>query len=290
VNLRLSWRKNQPDLDALFRQGFPSFVFGRNPEGLPDGIPVFCYHAADPETVEADLYFLKENGYQSWSIAELMRHLREGIHPKNRTVVLTVDDGACDLYSVMYPALKRYGFHAVAFVAPAFHRDAHDGPDHARPCTWDELREMERSGHVDVQAHTWSHRYIPNWPEPLDLVGIDSRYLHAIQRSDAGTVRDDLARAKQELESQLNKRVAHLAFPMYRGTDSAVRTGRELGYASFWWGTLPRRRANKPGDSPERIVRISAEFIRRLPGEGRVALHRIGAGRIACAWRRKPKV
>lgn len=281
MNLRLSWRKNRPDLEALLRGGFPSFVWQRQPEGVPEGVPVFCYHAADPDTVEADFAFLAENGYQTWSGDQLLHHMRAGSDPENQAVVLTVDDGAYDLRSVLYPALKRFGFCAVAFVAPAFHRDHYDLCDEVRPCTWDELREVDESGHIDVQAHTWSHRYLPNWPEPVDLVGIDTAYSRGIQGAPAGSVEEDLDRAKQELEERLRKRVAHLAFPMYTGTDEAIRAGQALDYASFWWGTLPHRPANRPGDPVTHVARISAEFIRRLPGAGRMALGDVMRRRIS---------
>ncbi len=275
MNLRLSWRKNWPDMEALFRRGFPSFVTGRHPEGLPDGVPVFCYHAADPAAIESDFLFLKENGYETVTADKV------GAVASDKTVALTVDDGAHDLYTVLYPALKKFGFYATAFVATAFHRDRYELPDVARPCTWGELREMDTSRHVNVQAHTHAHRYIPHWPEPLDLVGIDPEYSRGIQQEIApGTVKEDLARAKEELESRLKKRVTHLAFPMYTGTEDAMRDARDLGYETFWWGTLPGRRANKPDDPKTHRVRLSAEFIRRLPGKGRIGLGRILAGRV----------
>ncbi len=182
MNLRLSWRKNWPDVEALLRGGFPSFVLQRNPVGLPDGVPVFCYHAADPAGIEADFSFLKENGYVTVTADEV------GAVASDKTVALTVDDGAQDLYSVLFPALKKYGFQATAFVSSAF--------------------------------------------------------------------------------------------PMYRGTDDVFRCAQALGYATFWWGTLPGRRANQPDDPPTHRVRVSAEFVRRLSGTRRVPLVEILRGRL----------
>lgn len=264
MKLHFSWRKNWPDFEAVLRGGFPSFVLQRNPSGLPDGVPVFCYHAADPQRIEADFAFLNENGYETVTVDEV------GAVPSAKTVALTVDDGAQDLYSVLYPALKKYGFHATAFVATAFHRDRYALSDAVRPCTWAELGEMDASGHVNVQAHTHTHRYIPNWPEPLDLVGIDRSFSRAIQDEPPMSVEEDLACAKAELETRLNKSVTHLAFPMYKGSPDAVRAAQDIGYRTFWWGTLPGRRANRPNDPPTHRVRLDAAWLRRLPGEGRV--------------------
>lgn len=281
MNLRLSWRKNWPDVEALLRGGFPSFVTARDPEPRhEEGVPVFCYHAAKPDVIEADFRFLVENGYRVWSADDLMRSMRgEVVAGVERAVVLTVDDGAFDLYGVLYPMLRKFDLRMTAFVAPAFHADHYDLADDRRPCTWGELREMQASGLVDVQAHTFSHRYIPNWPEPLDLVGIDQAYSRGIQAGKELSLEDDLEKAKEVLEQRTGTVIRHMAFPMYRGTDDAIRTGQRLGYEGFWWGTRPGRRGNRPGDPVEQVVRMSAEFVRRLPGEGRVRLREVWAGK-----------
>lgn len=280
MSLKMAWRKNWPDLHALLRGGFSAFIWQRNPEVISEGIPVFYYHKADPDTVAADFQFLQMNGYQTLTAEALCD---SGTVPP-RSIFLTVDDGAHDLYRVLYPALKQHGFHAMAFVATAFHKDHYDLPDTARPCTWQELREMEQAGVVDVQAHTHTHRYLPRWPEPLDLVGIDTAYTRRIQQREAPPPRDDFAAAKSLIEDRLGKRVSHLAFPMYRGTAEAVEIAQALGFEALWWGTLPRRPLYRPGDSLLRIPRLSAEFIRRLPGSGRLDL----ASVIRRRWCREP--
>ncbi len=270
MNIRMSWRKNWPDLEAMLFGGFPSFVTSRNPSALPDGIPVFCYHAADAGTVDADFAFLKDNGYRTCTADELSTYMNGGQMLHDRTVALTVDDGAYNLYDVLFPCLRRYGFNATAFVPTAFIRDSYDLPNRSRPCTWEELREMDSSGHVDVQAHTHAHRYVPNWPEPVDLVGIDPAFSREVQQGAALPIEEDFSLAKNRILDKLGKSAPHMAFPMYSGTDKAVNCGIVAGYETFWWGTLPGRRANKPGDPVTHIVRISSEFLRRLPGRGRV--------------------
>ncbi len=282
---RTTWEKNAPDLHAALRGGFPRFVLG-SPEANTDGIPVFCYHTVTKDQIEADLAFLNANGYRTLTADALMEALRGEAPADDHAVVLTVDDAAFNLYDVMFPALRKHGAHAVAFAAPAFHEDHVDARwGDWRPCTWAELAEMQASGHVNVQSHTWAHRFLPRWPEPSDLTGIDPGYSFPIQTDSVLPLRDDLERARQTLEDRLGHRVVHLAFPRYTGTDEAIRIGRELGYEGFWWGTLPGRRANRQGDPPDRIVRISGEFVRRLPGTGRGSLREI----LRARWRRRTR-
>jgi hypothetical protein len=106
----------------------------------------------------------------------------------------------------------------------------------------------------------------------LDLVGIDHAYTHAIQSAHGMSLRDDLAKAREILQTRLGSAARHMAFPMYRGTDESMQIGRQLGYESFWSGTLPGRPVNRSGDIDQPVVRLSAEFIRRLPGQGRIGL------------------
>ncbi len=279
--LKNSWEKNWPDVRCAFSGGFPEFVFARNPAPLDEGVPVFCYHQVTAELFERDLQFLRDNGYRTANADDLLAHIRkESLLPAN-TVILTVDDGALTLYRVIYPLLRRYDQRAVAFIATCFHDDSADRmPAGARPCTWPELREMHESGHVDIQSHTHEHRHIPRWPAPLELVGIDDAYAQS-RRGIPSTIEEDLQRAKQLIEHRLGKSVRHLAWPRYDTTPEADRFARACGYEGLWRGALPRRRANRPGDPADRMVRISGEFLRRLPGKGRVSLGDILRGRIA---------
>ena len=117
-------------------------------------------------------------------------------------------------------------------------------------------------------------RDIPDWPKPLPLAGVDEAATDE-RRPIVSTLAGDLRTAKDQLDQRLGKDTRHLAFPQYVGTDSAIQTARNIGYRGFFWGVLPRRPLNRPGDPPDHIVRISGEFLRRLPGEGRLKLSQI---------------
>jgi peptidoglycan/xylan/chitin deacetylase (PgdA/CDA1 family) len=272
--LRRRWEKNWPEARAAMQGGLPRFVTARDPLPLRDGVPVFVFHAVPHQTLAADLEFLARNGYTTIDAGTLLAHL-DGSRPAPRgSVVLTFDDGARNLYETVFPLLRRFDARAVAFVAPRFH----DAKTHAlgpashrrRPCTFDELREMDGSGHVDVQSHSFEHRYLPRWPEPIGLSGIDEIYLEA--RGEPLPVHEDLRIAREILEQELGKPIRHLAYPRFLGTPSALDTARAVGYLAVWGGPTAGRPLNTPADDPSTIVRLSGEFLRRLPGSGRVPL------------------
>lgn len=285
-----AWRKN-PELAGLVSGALPEFVLASDPaEPLP-GVPVFSYHLVESATFAADLEFLRRNGYRTLSARELLAHLTGEIAVPPRSVVLTFDDGPRNLHDVAFPMLERYAAHAIAFIAPAMHRDE-DEDTEARPMTWPEIRRMHDSGLVEFQSHTLESRYVPRWPAAAALTGVASR-LETPRRGAPRSFADDLAASRAEIESRLpGSRVDQLAFPMYHGTEGAVATAIALGFHACHWGLLPHRPLNARGDSAFRIGRLTDEFVRRLPGEGRCTFAELVAGRLRRAraareWHRR---
>lgn len=293
--LRSTWEKNWPEIRCAATGSVPDFILSRAPKPRTDSVPVFCYHDVTGHELRLDLEYLRQNGYNTLIADELVAFLRKERSLSRPSVVLTFDDCSRSLFQVALPLLERYGYRAVAFAAPRFHDLAEDVPSTAtRPCTWQELRAMRCSGFVDVQSHSLEHRYFPRWPEPVPLCGADASMNQTVACGPIREMADDLRLAKEILETRLDCEVRHLAFPMYDGTEEALRIGRKIGYQSFWWGVLPGRPTNSPGeavgfpgtDPTDHIVRISAEFLRRLPGDGRIALRGILGARYGRTFQR----
>lgn len=91
-------------------------------------------------------------------------------------VCLTFDDAYFDFYSLAYPCLKKLGLKAVLgvpvkYILPDTNLSAQtrlhalsdfsikndDYEKYAPFCTWQELREMQTSGHVLIASHSYSH-------------------------------------------------------------------------------------------------------------------------------------
>ncbi len=274
VALRKIWEKNWPEVQAGFKGGLPKFIFSRNSNEYGPGIPVFCYHIVNEKDFEADLKFLSQNGYETIDADSLIDHLKKRKFANRRSVVLTFDDGGRNLHDVAFPLLKDYGMRAVAFIATRFHQEGTD-QSHPRtvhtqalPLSWSQIREMHSSGIIDFQSHTHEHRYIPRWPEPAGLEGSDDDLVGSL-RKDVISIEEDFILSREIFKQKLNKTVRHLAFPCFNGTEKALQIGQSLGYEGFWWGVLPYRPLNEPGQSPLYIVRIGARYLRRLPGDGR---------------------
>ncbi len=288
--LQRSWQKNRYEILGLVNGGLPRFVLSPQPAELGSGVPIFCYHTTTQAEFLLDLQFLQKNAYTTLSGDELLRHLTGERPAPERSVVLAFDDGARNFYQVVFPLLQRFQMRAMAFIASGMHFEAPPPGFETtadRPMTWSELRELHASGLVDVESHTYESRYLPQWPLPVALSGVNGR-LEAVLRKAALPIEEDLRRAKLAIEAELpGKVVRHLAFPAYDGTDEAVEAAIRCGYSACHWGIRPGQPVNPPGTSPMRIARVSHEYLRRLPGVGRATFVSLIAGRakiVRTAW------
>jgi len=163
----------------------------------------------------------------------LLAHVKgESKAPKN-SIVITFDDGAQNLYEIVFPLLKQYNSKAIVFIAPRFHEPVKPELLHIlKPLQWSHLQEMHSSGIFDFQSHTLEHRYIPRWPEFVELTGADSRVVQALLQAPLD-MESDFRHAKEIIEEKLGKTVRHLAFPKFFGNAAALSIGEKLGYEGF---------------------------------------------------------
>lgn len=140
---------------------YPAFLFGGS---LRRWLPVFHFHEVTPTELEPYLAYLSENGYRTVTSDALARYVREGVHPGQKSVALCFDDAWASLCTVAAPLLRRYGFQAITYVSPARVPDA-GAPPLANGvnepfATWDDLRALQASGTMDIQAHTLRHAMV----------------------------------------------------------------------------------------------------------------------------------
>lgn len=133
-------------------------------------VPVIMYHSIlkdsslqgryviSPTQLEEDLIYLSENGYTAVTVADLISYVEEGTPLPEKPVMLTFDDGYYNNYLYAYPLMQKYGFKMVLSVIGKYSElySENDGNNaYYSHCTWDQLREMELSGFVEVQNHSY---------------------------------------------------------------------------------------------------------------------------------------
>lgn len=132
-------------------------------------LPILMYHEVKPfgtrkdvitpRELESDLSYLKSAGYTALTMTDLIDCEKEGRALPPKPIVLSFDDGYLNNYVYVYPLLKKYDMKIVLSIigknTDDFTRIPDDNLDYAH-VTWSQVVEMQRSGLVEIQNHTYA--------------------------------------------------------------------------------------------------------------------------------------
>lgn len=138
--------------------------------GQGDRLPIVMYHklttssrragryTLTSEQFESDLRFLKERGYQTVTVSDLVDYADNGTALPEKPIMITFDDGFEALYAYGVPLLEKYGFTAVAFIIGSVTDFYSQHSDHnlTYSCLdWDAVRGLADGDTVEIQSHSY---------------------------------------------------------------------------------------------------------------------------------------
>ena len=109
--------------------------------------------------LEADLQFLRDCGYTSVTVADLLAFVRGERELPEKIVMLTFDDGYQSMETYVLPLLEQTGMKAVLSVVGQFaqtYTDSGDTNVNYASLSWAALRRLAQSGCFELQNHTYA--------------------------------------------------------------------------------------------------------------------------------------
>jgi peptidoglycan/xylan/chitin deacetylase (PgdA/CDA1 family) len=200
------------------------------------GVPILTYHNFDPSVpgsmtmdtakFEEQLKWIKDNGYTVIPLKQLVSYLEgKTASIPEKSVVITADDGRKTVYTHMLPLIRKYNMPVTLFIYPSAISNA------SYALTWDELKELQKTGLFDVQGHTYWH---PNFKqEKKRLSPTDYEKFVQVQ----------LVKSKKVLEDKLGINVTLLAWPFGIYDDYLEQQAAQAGYEMAF--SIDGRSANK---------------------------------------------
>lgn len=162
------------------------------PKSINAAIPIFMYHfvredtgdyeypenMVRPSTLRNQLQYLKDNGYETIYISDL-----DNLQSLSKPVALTFDDGWEDFYTNAFPIFKEYNMKSTFYVITSLIGT----PGY---CTLDELKELKKSGIVDIQCHTVTHPRLATLSDAkiIEEIEASKRYLKENLDIDSNTI------------------------------------------------------------------------------------------------------
>lgn len=211
-------------------------------------------YAISTRNLASQFDWLHAHGYHVISLQQLIDARQgRGTLPKN-SVLITFDDGLRSAYTKVFPLLRAYQYHAVVAVVGAWADLSANGSVNYgyRPftrddfATWDELREMQDSGLVEIASHTYDlHDGITANPQgnsiPAVLVHAWDAKSHRYETDDeyAARIRADLSRSSQEIQEKLGQAPRAIMWPYGAYTQVSQQIAASLGMISSFTLGLP---------------------------------------------------
>lgn len=204
------------------------------PLATPDGVertlkvPILMFHyisvppedsdiyrhdlSVGPNVFRAHLITLREQGYTSITLSDLLYAIELGKPLPEKPVVLTFDDGYRDNYTNAFPIMKEEGFVGNFFVITNLIEEYNENY-----MTWEQLREMQAAG-MEIGSHTKSHADLPGMPYE--------------------EIWYELAGSRTILEHRLGQEVRTFCYPFGKFDPGVAHLTKEAGY---WIGVSTKQ-------------------------------------------------
>ncbi len=138
-------------------------------------VPIIMYHQVknsnlgkdviSPYEFESDLKYLSENNYNTITMSQLIDYVYNGNELPKNPIILSFDDGYISIYKNVFPLLKKYNSKIVLSIVGKstddYSKVSDDNINYA-VITWDHVYEMDQSGLVEIQNHTYNLHKIRN--------------------------------------------------------------------------------------------------------------------------------
>lgn len=133
-------------------------------------LPIIMYHQINPapkswgnyvispDTLEADLKYLKANGYTTVTTEQLIAYTQGKFQLPDKPILITFDDGYESFGTYALPLFEKYQMTAVLAIVGRFADDYTKTDDHNLSYShfsWPALETLQHSSAVELAAHTY---------------------------------------------------------------------------------------------------------------------------------------
>lgn len=156
-----------------------------------------------PFILNLQLKALKDNEYDTYFVKDIPGILSSGRELKNKSIVLTFDDGYVDFYRNAFPLVKKYNLKATVYIIYNF-------IGRRGFMSLAQIHELIDSGLIEVGSHTMTH-------PSLEI-------LHDEE------AKKEIFESKKSLEETFGVSVTSFAYPAGAYNNETLKLVREAGY------------------------------------------------------------
>ena len=201
-------------------------------------LPIIMYHhisekssslgnyVVSPEQFENDLKYIKELGYTTISVDELIKFSEGKFDMPEKAIMITFDDGYLSFYEYAYPLLKKYNMKAVLSIIGKYtdlYSECDDHNVNYAHVTWDNISEMSKSGLVEIENHTYD-MHILNERKGCTIKSGESEDCYKT------TLSSDLTIVQEKIKNATGKTPLAFTYPFGRMCKQSYDIIKEMGF------------------------------------------------------------
>lgn len=202
-------------------------------------VPIIMYHSilkdpsrsnkytVTPTVLEEDLKYIKDKGYTTVTIADLISYVYNDTPLPEKTIVLTFDDGHYNNYGYLFPLLEKYDMKAVISIVGSY-TDKFTETDEANLnysyLRWKDIKELMDTGRIEFQNHTYNlHSNTGKRIGTKKIKGeTDEHYKNVLE--------EDILKLQQEFKENTNYIPQCFTYPFGGISNASLDIIKELGF------------------------------------------------------------
>lgn len=250
-------------------------------------VPIIMYHhvkstglgkdVISPYEFEMDLKYLEDNDYHTIVMADLIKYAYEGADLPANPIILSFDDGNLSTYQNVFPLLKKFNMKIVLSIigkgADNFSRVSDVNIDYSH-VTWDQIVEMEESGLVEIQNHSYNLHKVCN-----GRYGCSQKANEDFLQYES-VVKEDIMMLQDKITSAVGIAPTTFTYPYGKYNDNTDIILKELGFKaslSVKFGVnVINRNDSESLFGLKRICRAHNQPIGRMIKDGMATLKYLG--------------
>ena len=202
-------------------------------------VPIIIYHSilkdpsrsnkytVTPAVLEEDLKYIKDKGYTTVTIADLISYVYDDSPLPEKPIVLTFDDGHYNNYGYLFPLLEKYDMKAVISIVGSY-TDKFSETDEANLnysyLRWKDIKELMDTGRIEFQNHTYNlHSNTGKRIGTKKIKGETDEHYKSI-------LKDDILKLQQEFEGNTNYTPKCFTYPFGGISNASLDIIKELGF------------------------------------------------------------
>lgn len=109
-----------------------------------------------PSELEADLIYMREQGYTTVTVEDLVAYVYNDVSLPEKPIMLTFDDGFRSYYTYVLPLLEKYESKAVMSIIGEYVDKSSEDINLNPYLNWSQVEELSASPYVEIQNHSYA--------------------------------------------------------------------------------------------------------------------------------------